>query len=112
MEPCLVGVGEPTRGSTQIGLEGCILGGREGTKSIPVGENSTTKSSEVPRTARGSKIHESRAQSLESNYLGLNPGSVTYSCGPWQATYPLGDCFLLFKTGKRRVSTSEDFCED
>lgn len=66
----LVGVGEHTRGSIRIGLEGCILGGREGRKGIPVEEKSMTENSEVPRTARGSKIHESRAHILESNYLG------------------------------------------
>lgn len=75
---------EHMRGSTELGLEGCILGGGGGRKGIPVGENSMTKSSEVPRAGRSSRLYESRAHILESNHLGLDPGSITYSCGPWQ----------------------------
>lgn len=80
-ELCLVGVEEHMRRSTWIGLEGCILGGREERKGVPVEENSMTESSEVLRTSR-CRMDESRARILESNYIGLNPGSITYSCGP------------------------------
>ena len=52
--------------------------------NIPEGENSMTQSSEVrsfpqrSSTVRSSRMNESKAWILESEYLGWHPGSVTF----------------------------------